>query len=129
MAIRTTSELVAGIIEVDEAIPLEPFILAASLLVDKVAADENVDHDATTLEVIERWLSAHFYAQRDPRPTSERAGTVSQSLQSAVAVGLDNTHYGQMAMTLDTSGRLRSLSKGKRRASVTWLGTATDTES
>lgn len=121
MAIRTTAEAVAAIIEVDSDISLTPFIETASNLTDRVAAGDFAV-TLTTLELIERWLSAHFYAQRDPRVTSERAGSVGASYQSAVATGLKNTHYGQMALSLDPTGILKSLSDGTRRASVTWLG-------
>jgi len=118
---RTTSELVAGIIEVDESITLDPFILAASALVDDIA--ERSGHDSDRLQLIETWLAAHFYTVRDPRPTSERASTIEVRYQSAVDLNLATSHYGQMAMTLDTSGLLRAISAGKRRPSVTWLGT------
>jgi hypothetical protein len=126
MAIRTTSGAVEGIIEVDAAISLTPFIETASALVDEIATDSG--HDATRLELIERWLSAHFYAIRDPRTTQEKAGTVGASYESKVDLALDLTRYGQQAMVLDSSGLLRSLSskKGRRQASVTWLGTEPD---
>lgn len=121
MAIRTTSIAVAGIIEVDVSIPLDPFIETGSALVDSFAAQSKLD--AARLELIERWLSAHFYAMRDPRTSDERAGPVAARYQSAVALRLNTSHYGQMAMVLDTSGLLSLLSKSRRPASVTWLGT------
>lgn len=122
MSIRTTSDLVKGIIEVDAAIDLTPFILAASTLVDDIAVKSG--HSAERLQIIETWLSAHFYTVRDPRTTDEKAGTVGASYQSAVDLNLNTSHYGQMAMTLDSSGLLRLISSGKRRfASVHWLGT------
>lgn len=119
---RTTAELVAGIIEVDDEIDLAPFISAASQLVDIV--DEESDLSETVLTTIETWLSAHFYTLRDPRPVHERAGSVAQTNQSKVDLGLATSHYGQMAMTLDTSGTLRRISRGQLTATVTWLGTA-----
>jgi len=118
---RTTPELVAGIIEVDGSITLDPFILAASVLVDDIA--EKSGHSSDRLQLIETWLAAHFYTVRDPRPTSERASTIEVRYQSAVDLNLNTSHYGQMAMTLDTSGQLRAISAGKRKPSVTWLGT------
>lgn len=121
MAFRTTEEAVAGIIEVDSDISLTPFIETANNLTNRVAAG-SLAVTLTTLELIERWLSAHFYAQRDPRVTSERAGSVWASYQSAVTYGLKNTHYGQMAIALDPTGILKGLSEGIRRAGVTWLG-------
>lgn len=125
MAIRTTDEAVAGIIEVDSSILLDPFIETAANLVDRVAAADSTVSSAT-LELIERYLSAHFYTLRDPRPTSERAGPVGASYQSRVDLGLKTSHYGQMAITLDPTGVLKALSEGTRRAGVTWLGVEAD---
>ena len=127
MAIRTTPPLVAEIIEVDEDISLDPFITTASALVDDVAsADTNGDLTSDRLELIERWLSAHFYAMRDPRFVFERAGPVSATYQSKIDLNLALTHYGQQAMVLDTTGALRALSSGKRAARASWLGTDDD---
>lgn len=115
MPIRTTPEAVEAIIEVDPNIDLTPFIEVGSLVVDKWCApveDENGDpfYTAGDLEIIERWLSAHFYAVRKPRRTSASvAGGASESLQSSTAVGFASSHYGQMAMRLDRSGQLAVL--------------------
>ncbi len=119
---RTTSELVGGIIEVDATISLVPFIEISNALVTEKLGDL---FDDTRLELIERWLAAHFYTNRDPRAVSERAGPVSQTLQSAVALHLNSSHYGQTAMLLDTSGTLKRLSEGKALVTggATWLGT------
>ena len=125
MAIRTTEEDVASIIEVDSDISLTPFIETASHLVDRVAAADSTV-SSTTLELIERYLSAHCYTFRDPRVTSERAGSVWASYQSAVSFGLKTSHYGQMAISLDPTGTLKALSEGQRRASVSWLGVEED---
>ena len=121
---RTTTELVAGIIEVDPLINLDPFILAANALVEQIA--EGSELSTERLQLVETWLAAHFYTVRDPRTTAEKAGPVSASYQSAVALGLNTSHYGQMAQTLDTSGSLRALASGKRRPSVLWLGRTAD---
>ena len=139
MAIRATAESVAAIIEVDESISLDPFIAAASSLVDRVRdyavansllADGTEDGDKTReekLEEIETWLAAHFYTVRDPRPVSEGAGPVSTSYQSRVDLRLFTSHYGQMAAMLDETGILEEINKGKgitrtRRVGVHWLG-------
>lgn len=135
MAVRTTPELVAGIIEVDEAISLTPFISAASSLVDRVrdyavANDllrDGPDSDDKTrdekLREIETYLAAHFYTLRDPRVTSEAAGPVSASYQSRVDLRLFTSHYGQMACTLDETGLLELINAGKRRkAGLFWGG-------
>jgi len=122
---RTTDEAVQGIIEHDTTISLTPFIEAANALVTEVCSTDN--YDATRLELIERWLSAHFYAIRDPRYESEKAGDVAAKYQSKVNLGFDVTHYGQMAMRLDTAGGLAALnteakSGGSVTASFTWGG-------
>lgn len=120
---RTTSELVAEIIEVDVDISLTPFITAANALVTELLVGK---HDDERLELIERWLSAHFYTNRDPRPTDEKAGPVSAEYQSKVDLFLSTSHYGQMAIVLDTSGELAKLNnqakEGKRTVSAHWLG-------
>ena len=131
---RTSDAQVAGIIEVDTSIDLTPFITTANELVTEMCTGDNgpdTEYDATRLELIERWLAAHFYAQRDPRPTAEKAGPVGVNYQSKVEIGLDNTHYGQMAKRLDTNGGLAALdvaaNEGQRRTvGITWLGTEHD---
>lgn len=122
---RTTDEQVAEIIEVDDNIDLTPFIATATAVVDRVEA-ANADATDSELELIERWLTAHYYAIRDPRAVSEKAGPVGATYQSKVGMGFANTHYGQQAMLLDSSGTLTALnnSKGSRTASLTWIGTA-----
>lgn len=118
---RATPSSIASIIELDETIGLVPFISAAHSLVEEIAEDSG--HTEARLTLIESWLAAHFYTVRDPRTTAERAGPVSANYQSAVALGLATSHYGQMAMLLDTSGLLASLSQNKRRTvSAHWLG-------
>lgn len=125
--LRTTSVLVGGIIEVDSNIDLSPFIEVANELVTEVCDSDLGD---TRLEKIERYLAAHFYTLRDPRTTSERAGPVGASFQSKVDLFLESSHYGQMAMVLDTSGGLANLNAtaGVRRitASADWVGTDED---
>jgi hypothetical protein len=125
MAIRTTDAAVQGIIEVDSSILLDPFIETASSLVDDVAAATNAP-GTSRLELIERYLSAHFYTLRDPRPVSERAGPVSNTFQSKVDTGLMTSHYGQMAISLDPTGVLKNASKGKRAGGVVWVGNEAD---
>jgi len=125
MALRTTAELVAGIIEVDEDISLTPFMNAANELVTELCAGVS-SYSTTRLQTIETWLSAHFYAIRDPRLVSEKASKVASTNQSKVDLAFDNSHYGQMAMGLDTNGGLASLNKRMKMGggvpSLTWLG-------
>jgi len=125
---RTTVDAVEGIIDIDSGISLTPFIEVANAMVTTHCSEKNSDYTATELELIERWLSAHFYHIRDPRAESEKAGSVSAKYQSKVDVGFSTTHYGQMAMRVDYYGGLAALDmriKKGRVASVgvTYLGT------
>lgn len=128
---RTTAELVGAIVDVDPSVSdLSPFIDAANELVTELCLP--VGYTDTRLELIERWLSAHFYCILDPRSASEQAGanggTVSQSFQYKVGLMLAVTTYGQQAMMLDTQGALSIMSaqaaKGdnKRKVGVLWVG-------
>jgi len=125
MAVRTTSTAVALLIEIDDDISLTPFIEAANALVTECCSTD--DYDATRLELIERWLSAHVYTIRDMRAESEKAGSVSEKKQSRVDLGFDSSHYGQMAMRLDTKGGLAALNTRMKKGTgqtvqVSWLG-------
>lgn len=135
MGVRTTPELVAGIIEVDVDIPLSPFISAASSLVDRIRdnavandllRDGSGPDDKTREEKlleIETYLAAHFYTLRDPRVTSEAAGSVSASYQSSVSLRLFTSHYGQMACALDETGLLERINKGRQgKVGLFWGG-------
>ena len=131
---RTTSVAVQSLIEVDASISdLSPYIATASVLVDRVAAaDATVSADL--LEMIERWLAAHFVSIRSPAIASESAGPVSASYQYSVGQHLDGTMYGQQALLLDPTGVLAAVNlqaKGKkaspRKASIMWLGKEADT--
>jgi len=133
MAIRTTSSAVEEIIEVDSSIDLDPFIETASALVDKHCAAANSAYTAAELELIERWLSAHFYAIRDPRSLIDYLGKLSSTIESKVDLGLNVTRYGQMAMILDSYGGLAALNEnminkgGRRVIGITWLGEESET--
>lgn len=131
MAVRTTSAAVTGILEESPSLTLTPFIETASYLVDKCCATAtNTDgtdyYTATDLELIERWLSAHFYHIAATRANRERAGSVSEEKRSKVEVRLEVTHYGQQALLLDVAGGLAALNEQGRIAistGVHWLGT------
>ena len=141
MAVRTSYAAVGGIIELDasiipDAASFLPFITAASAFVDECCtgdAGPSVAYTDERLELIERWLSAHIYTNRDPRMVNERAGSVSGSYQSKVDLGFDTSHYGQTAMRLDTNGGLAKLNedtkKGKPAIGVIWLGTSEEDDS
>lgn len=128
---RTTSALVAGIIEVSSGISLTPFIDAANALVTQCCTDLDTDYTAAHLIKIETWLAAHLYTVRDMRAEAEKAGSVSEKFQSKVDLGFATSHYGQQAMLLDWYGGLAELNeqvkRGKKPAiAVAWMGTEED---
>ena len=133
MALRVTPAEVAQIYVYDTAIidaEANVFITAANLLVNIVNTTGGITA-AATLKEIERWLSAHFICIRDPQASSEKAGSVGQSLQNKVDLHFNQTRYGQMALLLDTSGTLAALQaqaegKGVLTASLTSLGPVSD---
>jgi len=129
MANRVTQDEVAVIIELDTTSTpdITVFIDAANSLVTELCSDSG--YSDARLAQIELWLSAHFYAIKDPRAKSEKAGSVGQTLQSKVDLALSVTHYGQMAMILDTAGNLAAVNKQAQEGTATpspgatWLGT------
>ena len=130
MAVRTTYEAVIKIIEIDATVTadLVPFIEVANMLVTDICTDYDTAYTDAKLELIERWLSAHFYAIRDQRKDTERAGPVSERNQYMVGLNLDQTIYGQQAKLLDTNGGLAALNKRMRTGlvatpSLEWVGT------
>lgn len=127
MAVRTNPESVKAILanNYDQSIGLEPFIDSASSIVDWLeSVDVDSELSATKLELIERWIAAHCYALTDQVPQTESKGKASATYQGQTGMALNATRYGQMALTLDITGRLAKLGKEHNRAKITWLGVA-----
>lgn len=108
---RTTGTLVAGIIEVDPAVDLTPFIMTATVLTTTACGGHGYSDDGVNsqMEIIERWLAAHFYAIRDTQLTFAKAGTANVGFQTKLGLGLRLTSWGQQALILDTSGSLAAI--------------------
>jgi len=116
MAVSTTSAEVKALI--DTELTVEPFIVAATFLYNARVGVALPDDQGS---VVLTWLAAHFVAVADPRETQESVGTGSWSFEgkaSALASGLSSTSYGQTALSLDTSGKLRDNDKRKARFRV-----------
>lgn len=123
----TTVSAVQAIIDYDTTLltSITSFITDAADLVKEIIGDAISD---TMKEKVERYLAAHFIAITDPRVESEAVKTLRVTYQVKLSEGLGITHYGTLAMSFDTSGKLaawnQNVIKGtKQTPSVTWLGT------
>jgi hypothetical protein len=95
---------------------LQPYVDAATNLVDQVvtcATAKGTTIDATTLELIERWLSAYLYTRMDPLYKSRSTKDASGSFA--------DYGYKETAISLDPSGCLAGILKGQT-AGMVWLG-------
>jgi len=110
---RTTVLEVKDIIDTNLSSSIvQAFIDDASNLLDELFEDETGISDEL-LASIEKWLAAHFVAIRDQKPKSEKIGDASITYHGTSGKGLEFTPYGQQALLLDTTGRLKSIG-GKR---------------
>lgn len=131
MAFYTNQDKVAGIIELEDpnAEDLIPFIESAHQLIVAVCLESG--YTDGELELIERWLAAHFYDHMKPRVAADAvtgAVGVSERFENITTdLGLNVTKYGQQAMRMDYFGNLAALdNKLKKTLGVkkkfTWLG-------
>ena len=141
MPLRTNSAAVAAVLGQDyeagdavndiPATDLTPFMTSANAIVNQVVvlAGSSRDQfraalasDSATQELIERWLSAHFYCAQDKPEIQKTTQGASASFQGQKQTqGLDTTEYGRRAITLDYSGKLNALDK-RAFARTAWLG-------
>ena len=95
---------------------VDAFILGATTLVDSAIGDSTELSTALKKE-IERWLTAHMLTGTLERMAeSEGAGGANIKYTGAYGQNLASTPYGQMVLTLDTTGKMASL--GKKTASM-----------
>lgn len=122
---RVTAAEVKEIVKVKAAHDLTPFIAAANQLVTDCCT--SFDYSDDKLKRIEQWLSAHFYCIQYSRRLQEMVSGAQQTFQSKVDLYLRLTHYGQMAVLLDTELGLAALqnnaalARGVRKYLI-WLG-------
>lgn len=128
MAVRTDSDAVKAILLLDydsvRTPDLSPFIEAASAIVDDVvtcATEKGTSINSTRQELVERWLSAHFYKQSDKEHMSSSNLGASASFAGQTAMGFMSTRYGQMACRLDSTGCLDNIDQ-TQEVSLDWLG-------
>ena len=126
MSVRTTERAVKAILggHYDGASGLQPFIDTATVLVDRIEAKDSADDmTADSLELVECYLSAHFYAHADQITQSRSTGRASGQFGGRTDMGFDATLYGQTAKRLDATGLLVILDQPQRpKATCAWLG-------
>lgn len=123
---RTTAEAVEKIIKVKTGDDLTPFIETANSMVTDLCTDSGYSDEK--LELIERWLSAHYYATYKPRTIQESVEGVAEQFEGRTQVGLGNSRYGQQAMVLDYKGNLKiaDARRGRIKATIMQLGPRRD---
>ena len=130
---RTTSTLVKGILPEEPEVSLSPFIKAANKLVTRCCSP-NTEYSDDDLQEIETWLAAHIYSQPNPQTVMEQAGSVQETFQNRIDLGLSNSRFGQFVLRLDWYGGLAALDNAvkvavdpvpatKKTVSIGWLGT------
>jgi hypothetical protein len=123
---RTSSALVQGLLLRDYDTrnnpSLTPFIDTASLVVDAVAAcaaRKGLTVSDEFLEMLERWLAAHYYTKNNPTYSSKSNDGRSASYIRDPKVP---EPYKAGAMELDYTGCLLAVLNSGARVSMTWLG-------
>jgi hypothetical protein len=130
MSVRTTERAVKLVLgsNYDGSSGLQPFIDTATILVDRIAIkDAAGEMTAAALEMVERYLAAHFYAHADQITASRSTGGASGQFQGRTDMGFDATLYGQTAKRLDATGLLVQLDMPQRpKATCAWMGKVRD---
>ena len=112
MPATTTITAVQKIIEYDTVLipDLQPFIDTAILLVTEVVDIAPAPSDEL-LEAVTRYLAAHLVSMTDKQIQSEQVKSIQVSYQFKLDMGLALSHFGSMAMMLDSTGRLSQHNK------------------
>lgn len=103
---------------------LQAFIDTATLVISRVntcATAKGITLSTDELEMMERYLAAHYFSHADQLYQSKATNGASGSFQGVTGKGIESSQYGMTAIQLDPSGCLASITKGQR-ASVTWGG-------
>jgi|SRR6516225_2052889 hypothetical protein len=110
---------------------LQQAIDMASPMVDEIAsyastlvAYQVIPMPTSRLELIERNLACHFYVMSDQPYSSNSTSGASASYQGQTKMYLEASKYGQMAITMDSSGWLRAMyaTDTPKVANALWLG-------
>jgi len=96
---------------------IDSYITAANALITKVFEEDTNNVPAALLTEMERWLTAHMIACSLQRSTErEKLGMAELKYTGEYGKMLESTPYGQMVLTLDFTGNMKKMGKG--RASI-----------
>ncbi len=117
MANRVSGQEVKDIMDtVLSADDMAEFITVGNLMTTEICGGEGYSDEL--MKEIERWLSAHFAAIRDPRVMKEKIGDAEATYHGKSDMGLAHTPYGQQAMQIDFHGKLAAVQAAKGPAEV-----------
>lgn len=103
-------------------------IASANVVVTRaasLASQKGVTLTSDELELMERWLAAHFYCVSDQTYASKSTDGASASFHGKTDMNFESTRYGQSALNVDYSGALTNISK-RQFARAVWLGKTAD---
>lgn len=125
MAWRTTADAVKLILDFDPVNTIDPFIDTANNVVTNVCGAAGYSDE--TLELIERWLAAHYYCTLDPQYAAEKTLQAGVQFHGKTGKYLEASIYGQQAMSVDFKGLLAAWNKqmqsgGPVEVGAQWLG-------
>jgi len=113
---RTTAAEVKKILDPNVSVTdinADAFINDANNLVTEILGDDTSITTALKTS-IEKWLAAHMIASTvEPMVAKGKGGPAEVTYTGKWGMGFESTSYGQTAMALDTTGKLRSMSTGK----------------
>lgn len=120
-----TEDDVTRIIAFDtDRIPeVQPFIDDAVLMLTNIIGTALTP---ATFDLVTRYMTAHLIAVSDPRVSMEKVKSLQVRYDTKLDKGLGITHFGTMAMALDSSGKLaqwnRQVTSGEGLKQFFWAG-------
>lgn len=111
MAVRTTAAEVQAIIETSlTETQIDAIIVSSNVYVTARLGSTTLSDEV--LKEIERWMTAHMIASgKERQAEQEEAGPAKIKYAGKTGLGLQSTSYGQMCLSLDTTGELAKESR------------------
>jgi hypothetical protein len=99
---------------IDDAVVFLTAVIGAGIVTDAV------------FDTVTNYMAAHLISISDPRVHTEQVKSLLVTYQQKLDKGLGITHFGTMAMMLDTSGKLAAWNQrvieGKGNVQFFWAG-------